>query len=427
MDKKKKSASRPPASADYERMTKEELIGLLKKMQEESPASGDSSRLLHELQVHRIELEMQNKELRESRARLEEAIGRLAGGIAHDFNNLTIIIKMNSDLAAKELDAGSPARAYLGQISDASSRAADLTRQLLIYGSRREPSPEPVNLNGTVADMFKILNRFIGEKITIKRELDPGLPAIMADKSNIEQMIMNLVINARDAMPGGGLITMKTWNEGGSVCLSVDDTGAGMDREVIKHIFEPFFSTKGGKGTGLGLAVVHSVVKESGGSVTVYSPPGQGSTFKVVFPAAPEKPGVEKREEGVEDLAGKGERVLLVEDEAQLRKSVALILGRNGYKVFEASDAGEAMELFEKENGRFDIVFTDMVLQDMTGLQLAERLRAGNNGLRVLLTSGYVDTEARWPLIREKGLGFLQKPYEIDDMLRAVKRSAAGR
>lgn len=360
-----------------------------------------------------------------------EAIGILAGGIAHDFNNLMVIIRLNNSLAMKKSEDSQEMKLYLEQIESASERAENLTRQLLIFSRRQPTDLRTLDLNRKVSNTLGMLRRLIGENIRIQTSLSSDIGRIRADKSNVEQIVMNLVINARDAMPGGGSIHIKTERvdvgssskvqSGSHVKLMIEDTGAGMDAGVIQHIFEPFFSTKGPRGTGLGLAVVNNIVRELGGWIDVESRLGEGTRFEIYFPAA-EVPVEEPREdERVQEQPGKGERVLIVEDEKLLRKSVSVVLSKNGYRVLEAASAGEAKRLFETERGDINLVFSDMVLQDRDGIQLINELKQLYSGFKVLITSGYLDVESQWPAIKEKGYSFLQKPYEIPDLLRSVR------
>lgn len=366
-----------------------------------------------------------------------EAIGVLAGGIAHDFNNLMVIIRLNNSMALKRTGDDEIAQ-YLEQINAASERAENLTRQLLIFSRRQPTEPRALDLNRKVGGVLGMLRRLIGENILIDTCLSPDIGKIRADKGNIEQIIMNLVINARDAMPGGGRISIGTGmvdvgsssravSQGSHVKLTVSDSGEGMDAVVIRRIFEPFFTTKGPRGTGLGLAVVHDIVSELGGWVDVESRPGGGTTFELYFPATEDDGDDAPAEEpATEGLTGNGECVLVVEDEKLLRKSVSVALSRNGYTVLEADCAREAEALFAREKDRVDLVFCDMVLHDGDGIRLMEGLRRVCPGLRALMTSGYLDVESQWPALREKRYGFLQKPYEVPALLTAV-REALGR
>ncbi|MDO8426590.1 MAG: MEDS domain-containing protein, partial [Deltaproteobacteria bacterium] len=307
----------------------------------------------------RAEREREEIQAQLFQSRKMETVGKLAAGIAHDFNNLMTIVASFSNLALKEAPSGR-LQGYIEQIRAASERATGLTRQLLIFSRSQLIEPRLIDLNACVEEILKMLYRLIGENIRIKKEFQQDLWAVKADKGNIEQLIMNLVVNAKDALPHGGRVTISTANEsvskaspgampsrpGDFVCLTVEDNGAGMDSGVIKHIFEPFFSTNGaGIGAGLGLAVVNNIVREHGGEISVSSSPGQGTAFKVFLPAEPVSARAEEKAEAAEEPGG-GERVLIIEDERMLRKSVALVLSKNGYAVFEAESAREALSLF---------------------------------------------------------------------------------
>lgn len=367
-----------------------------------------------------------------------EAIGVLAGGIAHDFNNLMVIIKLNSNLAMKRAKDGGEIAPFLEQVMAASERGENLTKRLLIFSRRHPTELKSLNLNKKVSDLLNILSRTLAENIKINTGLAGGIRRIKADKCNIEQLIMNLVINARDAMPKGGTINIRTENidlkngtrrngtpvDGSYVRLTVEDTGTGMEKEVIDRIFEPFYTTKGPGGTGLGLAVVQGIVKDLNGWIEIESSPGKGSRFMVYLPVYLQgAEEVEINEADTEEPLGAGERVLLVEDEKLLRRSVSVVLSKSGYKVFEASSAKEAIAIFEREKGRFNLVFSDMVLHDRDGIQLIDALMGKNPGFGVLITSGYLDVESQWPAIKDKGYNFLQKPYEIPDLLRSIKHA----
>jgi two-component system cell cycle sensor histidine kinase/response regulator CckA len=367
-----------------------------------------------------------------------EAIGRLAGGVAHDFNNLLTTITGYSGLLLNSLDDGDPLRGDLEEIMKATRRAASLTRQLLAFSRKQVLQPQSLDLNALVSDVGKMLHRIIGEDIELVNDLEPRLGRVKADPGQIEQIIMNLVVNARDAMPQGGRLTIKTENvildedycqvfaearPGEFVRLSVEDTGVGMDKKTLQHMFEPFFSTKE-DGTGLGLSVVYGIVKQHEGWVNVYSEPGQGSAFKVYLPAfAVEAEGKKVEAISLQELQGSGERILLVEDDEGVRKLTTRALGRNGYVVFEAARTQEALRVFEGEGGKFHLVFTDVVLPDGTGLQLIDQLLPRNPELRVLLSSGYTDRKSQWPLIRARGFRFLQKPYALAELLRAIREA----
>jgi len=371
-----------------------------------------------------------------------EAIGRLTAGIAHDFNNMISAIRGFTELSMMHLGKKDPIYANLKHIWDASNRAADLVRKLL-YFSRSQPlEMRPLDLNVLLKDLCRVVRRLIGEDITVSLELDTTPCVIQGDAGSIEQVIMNLAVNARDAMPQGGELTIKTENvridenytdtypyarPGEFVCLSVADTGIGMDDEVLRRIFDPFFTTKKSEeGTGLGLSVVYGIVKGHGGWISVESEPGVGSTFRIYLPAAlpPTGETVSRTRDKVPllDFDGRGWRVLVVEDDDGLREFAKRALSGHGYVVFESANAKEAMAIFEREGGNFHLVFTDVVLPDKSGLQLVEDLLSSKPELCVLLSSGYTDHRSQWPVIREKGFEFLQKPFTMVDLLRAVKK-----
>jgi signal transduction histidine kinase/ActR/RegA family two-component response regulator len=369
-----------------------------------------------------------------------ETIGTLTGGVAHHLNNMLTAIQGYAGLVMTGLDKASPLRRHMERIHEASAHSAHLIRQLLLFSRKQPMKFTSLNINQIVDDSLKMLNRLIGEDITINTELEPNLWTVRAAPTNIEQVIMNLAVNARDAMPKGGELTIKTENvtldgkyckvipearPGKFVRLSIEDTGIGMDKEIIQHIFEPFFSTKGiGKGTGLGLSTVYGIVKQHKGWINVYSEPGRGSAFKVYLPAFPGKPEHEtKKMISLEELKGNGERILLVEDEERVREFIRSALTENGYIVFEATDAKEALEIFEEEKGNFHLVLSDVVLTDKSGLHLVEQLLSRKPKLRVLLSSGYTGQKSQWTIIRQRGYRFLQKPYAITDLLQAIKET----
>jgi len=399
--------------------------------------------------LHGMELEEERKRAEQEREQLQaqlmqaqkmEAIGRLAGGIAHDFNNLLSVITVSTDFLQRHLDDRKALLADARQIEKAAERAASLTRQLLAFSRRQHLRPEVLDLNAVLSDMEKMLQRLIGEDIEFVTNFGSRLDRVRADRSGIEQVVMNLAVNARDAMPNGGRLIVKTENvsfseadarakpharPGRFVCLSVTDTGIGMDPVTAGRIFEPFFSTKEpGEGTGLGLSVVYGIVQQHHGWINVSSKPGRGTTMEIYLPALAVQPeeGTEG-ERGVEDLPqGNGERILLVEDEAAVRELTSRALRDNGYVVFGAANASEALDIFQREGGRLDLVFSDVVLPGKGGLELVEELLACKPGLAVLLSSGYADHRSHWPAIREKGFSFLQKPYDLYKVLEAVKR-----
>lgn len=384
----------------------------------------------------------QRKRLEEQllQAQKMQMVGRLAGGIAHDFNNLLTAITGYADLLLLRFDLNGLPRRDVEQIKKAAERATSLTGQLLALSRRQVLQPRVLDLNLLIADVNKLLERLIGEDVELVTVLAPGLRRVKADPGQLGQVIMNLAVNARDAMPEGGNLTIRTEDvtvdesychlipearPGKFVCLSVADTGSGIGKEIIEHIFEPFFSTKeDGKGTGLGLAVVYGIVKQHDGWINVYSEPGRGSVFKVYLPAFSIPPDEETEETiSLPELQGSGEQILLVEDEEEVRKFAARALRENGYFVFEAATANEAINIYEREKGYFHLVFSDVVLPDGTGLELVDRLLSGRPQIRVLLSSGYTDEKLQRALIREKGFCFLRKPYGLADLLRAVREA----
>ena len=367
-----------------------------------------------------------------------EAVGRLAGGVAHDFNNLLTVILGYSAFMREEASAPIP-QDCVGEIEYAASRAAALTKQLLAFSRKQVLQPRVVNLNEIVSKMNDMLSRLIGEHIALAIDLDPGLKCVKADQGQLEQVIMNLGVNARDAMQSGGTLRIATSNvdieareaqlvsmgPGSYVRLSVSDTGVGMDAGTQARIFEPFFTTKDeGQGTGLGLATVYGIVKQSGGVVSVNSAPGQGTTFTILLPVTSD--GVTEAAPsttGYRPVPG-AEAILLVEDEAPLRKLIGGILKRGGYCVTEAGGGEEALAIAEKTT-RIDLLLTDVVMPGMTGPKLVEVLQQNGKQPTVLFMSGY-DRELIGP--RAADINFLPKPFtpsalleEVHEILRAVK------
>ena len=369
-----------------------------------------------------------------------EAIGTLIGGVAHDFNNLLMTIQGNAELLLGKFEETDPRCSNLKNIHDASKHGAGLIRQLLLFSRKQPMEFKPLNINKTVKNLLKMVGRLIGEDITIKTHLEPELWMVEADAANIEQMLVNLVINARDAMPEGGMLTIKTGNvtlkedeckvipearRGKFVCLSVQDTGVGMDEGTVERVFQPFFTTKEvGRGSGLGLSVAYGIVKKHKGWINIETRPGKGSTFKIYLPASSKKLEDESKERILlTELQGSGQRILVVEDEEGVRGFLSRALSENGYVAIEAKNAKEALDIFEEEKGSFDLIFCDVVLPDKSGLQLASQLLSGKPGLPILLSSGYVDEKSQWPLIRKRGFRFLQKPYSLVNLLQTIKET----
>jgi PAS domain S-box-containing protein len=367
-----------------------------------------------------------------------EAVGRLAGGVAHDFNNLLTAIGGYSGLLLADLAPTDPRRADVEEIKKATERAASLTRQLLAFSRRQVLQPRVLDLNAVIAGAEKLLRRLIGEDFRLVTRLDPELGAVRADAGQIEQVVMNLAVNARDAMEGGGTLTIETRNTevlasrraperdamppGRYVQIRVSDTGTGIDAETKRHIFEPFFTTREkGKGTGLGLATVYGIVKQSGGFIWVDSVPGQGTVFTLDLPqvdayAEGAEPATEERAERVGT-----ETVLVVEDEAQVRAVAREALRTHGYTVLEAPDADVALRVARGSGKTIDLLLTDVVMPGLSGSQLAEILAAERPGLRVLFMSGYTDDALGPHGVLRPGVHYLQKPFSPDLLAQKVR------
>jgi PAS domain S-box-containing protein len=363
-----------------------------------------------------------------------EAVGSLAGGIAHDFNNLLTAILGYADLAIDALDPANPIRADIEEIQRAGHSAEALTRQLLIFSRKGIVQPVLLPLNGIVTRLEKILRRVVGEDVEFRVRLGPSLGSVKADAGQLEQVVMNLVVNARDAMPSGGTLTLETdcvqvdeafaASHGGSAVgqfdrLRVIDTGCGMTPEVQAQIFNPFFTTKGPeKGTGLGLATVHGIVYQAGGYVAVTSAPGQGSTFAIYLPRVAGQ--ADSPRAGPTAIPAGVETILFVEDDESIRTLGVRILRQYGYTVVPARHAAEALTLAEA-HGRIDLLATDLVMPGVNGRVLAERLRQSRGDLKVLYTSGYTSDSVTLHDIQTSGLDFLQKPYTVEALVRAVR------
>jgi PAS domain S-box-containing protein len=371
-----------------------------------------------------------------------EAVGRLAGGVAHDFNNLLTIINGYSDLVLRHLEPSDPIRSHLEEIKNAGSRAALLTRQLLAFSRQQVLAPRVLDLNDLVADVEKMLRRLIGEDIEMAIVRGPALWGVKADPGQIGQILMNLAVNARDAMPEGGNLVIETANveldssyagrhrgahPGRYVMLAVSDTGTGMDAETQAHIFEPFFTRKEKeKGTGLGLATVYGIVKQSGGHVWVYSEPGRGTTFKIYLPRAEEIDESGQAPEARARPLGGSETILLVEDEGAVRALAARILQEHGYKVLQGATPTDAIQIGEQHKETIDLLLTDVVLPGMSGRNVAEHLAFFRPGMKVLYMSGYTDDSVVRHGVLEANTAFLQKPFTPASLARKVREVLDG-
>jgi len=366
-----------------------------------------------------------------------EAIGKLAGGVAHDFNNLLTIIKGYSQLSLAELKEGDPLRGSMKEINEAADRAAGLTRQLLAFSRRQILEVKVLDLNALIKNLEKMLRRMIGEDIELRTLLSDDLGRTQADPGQIEQVIMNLAVNSRDAMPGGGKLTIETSNveldkayakkhiavkPGPYMMLSVSDTGVGMTPEVRERIFEPFFTTKGrDKGTGLGLSTVYGIVKQSGGNIWVYSEVGKGTTFKIYLPRVDEPAEELRVKKETKELPFGNETILLVEDDASVRKLAIKILKRQGYEILEAADGDGALEICKGLEKPVHLLLTDVVMPGMSGRQVADKLREVRGDFKVLYMSGYTDNAISLHGILEEGLEYIQKPFTVESLARKVR------
>ena len=414
---------------------------------------------LRGLTVDLTELKRSERALHQSEEQLRQAqkmdaVGKLAGGIAHDFNNLLMVIRGDSDLMLRRLPPGHPLRPNAEGVREAADQAATLTRQLLAFSRKQVVAPRLVDLNGIVASIHAMLERLLGETINLVTVTAPDLGGVKADPGQMEQMILNLCVNARDAMPDGGRLTVRTanvdldeeaakeWSDarpGPYVTLEVSDTGGGMDPETRAHLFEPFFTTKEqGKGTGLGLSTVYGTVQQSGGHISVESEPGHGSTFRVYLPrvAAPvivpeprdvgEPSAARPAATGEGLVAGRGETILLVEDAQRVRAVVREILEMSGYAVLEAHHGADALELSNRHAGPIHLLVTDVVMPQMSGRELAQRLATLRPDLKVLYMSGYTDDAIVRHGVLASGIAFLSKPFTPDALALKVRELLDG-
>jgi len=370
-----------------------------------------------------------------------EAVGRLAGGVAHDFNNLLMVVSGYTEVLMEALDQNDPLLVKVQAIQQAADRATTLTRQLLAFSRKQLLELKVVDVNSIVADMERLLRPLIGENIDLTTKLTPNVGHTRADAGQLEQVIMNLVVNAKDAMPDGGRILIQTSEAdpdtarrehsliepGTYILLSVSDTGAGMDRETQSRIFEPFFTTKEkGKGTGLGLSTVYGIVKQGGGYIFAQSEPGCGTTFRIYLPRVADPADSPRVDKHAQTAAGGSETVLLVEDEESVRELVRETLKTRGYRVIEASDGIAAMRVSEEYQGNIEILITDVVMPGMSGRELAKRVAAARPNIRVLYLSGYTEDAIIHEGALEPGTGFLQKPFTLQVLARKVREVLQG-
>ena len=363
-----------------------------------------------------------------------EAVGQLAGGVAHDFNNLLTVISGYSDLVLNDLNPSDKNRSKIEEVKRAAQRAASLTRQLLAFSRKQVLQPTYFNLNSLVLDMGKMLQRLIGENIELTTSGEDA--PVHADPGQMEQVVMNLVVNARDAMPEGGKITVETGRidvdeayasmhlnvkPGRYVLLAVSDTGLGIDAETRKHIFEPFFTTKElGKGTGLGLSTVYGIVKQSGGDIWLYSEVGKGTSFKIYLPIAPESQD-QAQTQSIASLPKGTETILIVEDDSQIRQLAFDCLTQHGYSVWSAANGVEALNLIEHASTQVDLILTDVVMPQMSGRELAERINTHQPTTKILFMSGYTNDAIIKHGVLDAGTWFIQKPFALDDLAQRVR------
>jgi signal transduction histidine kinase len=393
---------------------------------------------LEEREKERLLAEMQRKELEQHyhQAQKMDAVGRLAGGIAHDFNNMLTAILGYCELLLEDPKISSSHRNDIVEIEKAGKTAAQLTRQLLAFSRREIVKPAVLDVNAIVSAVDKMLHRLVGEHIEMKATLAPDLHAVKADRGQIEQVVLNLALNARDAMPDGGSVSIQTDNvhlsdgvvspyltapPGDYVMLAVRDTGSGMPAEVLDHLFEPFFTTKGtGKGTGLGLATIYGIVKQSNGGIVVESEVGHGSTFKIYFPRCDERVAADVPGRVTDRAADGKATILIVEDDPGIRELSRKILSRYGYEVLAAESGEEARQICERHDGVIHVLLSDVVMPGMNGPMVADMLTKMRPGLKVVFMSGYTDNAIVRYGVMERDLPFLQKPFTPERLANKI-------
>jgi two-component system, cell cycle sensor histidine kinase and response regulator CckA len=389
----------------------------------------------------RAEEERTRLEQRLRQAQKMESVGRLAGGVAHDFNNHLTVINGYCDMLLDALGPDDPLREELSEIRAAGDRAAALTQQLLAFSRKQVVEPRPLNLNDVVEEYCRMVRRLIGEDIEVATELDPALGPVLADRGQMHQVLMNLAVNARDAMPDGGTILVTTTNAeladvdpavadvkpGPYIVLTLSDTGVGMSPETLQKIFEPFFTTKPmGIGTGLGLATVYGIIEQAGGFIRVTSQSGHGTTFRIYLPRIGEDPQAALTPAGSQKSIGGNETVLVVEDQAEVRKLATGILKKNGYSVLEAANGAEALALAAERPGRIDLLLTDLIMPGITGRELAQRLAEARPEIKVLYMSGYSDDLLARDGMLPGSIAYLSKPFAPADLATKVREAIGG-
>ncbi len=392
--------------------------------------------------LRKVEEEKRTLKQQLTQAQKMETIGRLAGGVAHDFNNILTGITGNIALALMEVDPDDPLFELLQEVYDSSERAADLTRQLLTFSRKQIVSERVVNINHVIENLRRMLVRIIGEDIKLATDLKKPLGRIKADPSQLEQIILNIAVNARDAMPGGGQLTIHTSDikfdeefcrnhagakSGHYVMLSIRDTGCGMEEEIKGKIFEPFFTTKpNGRGTGLGLATTYSIVKQHRGYIEVFSLVDVGTTFKIYLPSVTDPAESVRDKQSNENLPTGDEMILLVEDEKIVREMTTRMLERFGYHVLVAKNGKDALGVAEENGYEMDLLLTDVVMPEMNGKDLADRLRSIKSDLKILFASGYTDDIISRHGILYKGTNFLPKPYSPSELANIIRNTLDG-
>jgi two-component system, cell cycle sensor histidine kinase and response regulator CckA len=437
----RKDGSRVPILVGAATLEYPKSISFVLDLSDRKRAEAERALLATEAREQQVAREQAEEALRQSEGHLRqaqkmEAVGRLAGGVAHDFNNVLSVILSYGELILGDLNPSDPLRMDIEEIRKAAIRAAGLTRQLLTFSRQQVVEPRVINLNDVLLSMNKMLQRILGEDVELVSVTPTGVGRVKVDPSHIEQVILNLVVNARDAMPTGGKLTIETANillgddyaqnhvpakAGRYVMMAVSDTGIGMDRETQRRIFEPFFTTKEqGKGTGLGLSTVFGIVQQSSGNIWVYSELGKGTTFKIYLPRMDAEVDSLRPQVTPTTLRGT-ETILLVEDEEQVRTIVLSILTRQGYRVLPAQHAGEALLLCERHPETIDLLLTDVVMPQMSGPELAKRLASTRPQMKVLCMSGYTDDSIVRHGVLEAGVAFIQKPITPSSLARKVR------